>query len=265
MNNEFKCPVCKRIMICPVILSCSHNLCFLCASSSQIHTPPPINIGSDIGQSSPSSSSSFPDIDTSDMDKLSVVSEADSGVVCSSRPGSFAGTPSLANLSITSMSPFVITCPVCRRATPLDEHGANSLTKNKLLETIIEKHLDDKKSNLYCQWCKGDETPAEKMCVKCKAFYCQKCVDNCHPADGPFRDHEVVSADVGKEILNETYDMKSKKCAEHSESLLSDFCNSCKVMVCQGCIEESHTDHETQPLSALCKSHKVSYFSLRTP
>ena len=273
MDNEFKCPVCKRIMICPVLLTCSHSLCFLCASSSQVHTPPPINIGSEIVQSSPSSSSSFPDIDMSEIDKLSVVSEADSGVVCSSRPGSFAGTPSLANLSITSIncySPFVITCPVCRKTTGLDEHGAHSLPKNKLLEAVIENHRDKSKAYPYCQWCKGEDTPADKVCLKCKAFYCNKCVENCHPADGPFRDHDVVAAEDGKTVINEAYDEKAKKCSEHSQSFYSDFCATCRVLVCKNCLEENqHTDHEIVPISNLCKSHKVrillfslSFFSL---
>ena len=42
-------------------------------------------------------------LDFPDMDKLSIVSETDSGVVCNSRPSSYVGTPSVANIFIQSL------------------------------------------------------------------------------------------------------------------------------------------------------------------
>lgn len=261
MELELRCPTCKRFFINPVMLSCSHNMCLTCASSNQVHTPPQINID-DGSQSTTSSSNSGTDMDLSDLDKLSLISEADSGVICTSRPGSFAGTPSVGNLSFPGFNThaFGLTCPLCKKTSLLDEHGAKSLPKNKLLESIVDKHTQSLKVGLYCQLCSGDSTPSTKMCLQCKVFYCDKCVENCHPSRGPFVDHKLVSPLDGKATLQAEHISSRDTCAEHINEPIDMFCNMCKITVCHICVKDGcHMNHDVQSLSDVCKSRKVSY------
>ena len=259
MEQELRCPKCKRLFINPVMLSCLHNMCLACASSLQIHTPPQINID-DGSPSSNISTSSAPETDFSDLDKLSVISEADSGVICSSRPGSFAGTPSVGNLSFHGFSnhAFGLTCPVCKKVSLLDEHGSNSLPKNRLLEAIVDKHRSSLKTGVHCQLCDGESSAATKMCLHCKIFYCDKCLDICHPSRGPFADHVIVSATEGKDVLVKERNSKAELCSEHDTEKLDKYCSMCRIQVCQICCSQGcHVNHDVRPLGDVCKSRKV--------
>ncbi|CAH8460656.1 unnamed protein product [Schistosoma mattheei] len=196
MDSELRCPSCRRFFQCPLLLPCGHSLCNLCAagallpasepsiaasiaaalhlSTAETFSPasgPPQSsssssstTGSSIGCPSTSNSQgntqimSCTSIIPSDSDQMSVVSETDSGVIVSSRPGSYVGrlpviicsstsglgpsqTYSISSSSISQVSSGLI-CPICNHVVGLfDDKGLSHLPRNRALERIISKFV----------------------------------------------------------------------------------------------------------------------------
>lgn len=273
MEEELKCPVCRQLFTNPIVLPCSHSLCLHCAVSiqvpaSQFHSPATAGPGggdSAESVSSGGSGGSAADYDYLDIDKLSLVSETDSGVVCStSRPNSYVGTPSIGNLfNLTSLQSAAlgICCPLCRKVMLLDEQGAKSLQKNCVLENIIDKYSETKQLIVKCQMCEDQNAkPAVEMCEQCEVFYCEMCRDSCHPSRGPLAKHSLVTPLEGKALLRAKHKNKELKCTEHSDENLSMYCVLCRTTVCCVCVQDGrHINHDVQPLGATCKTQKVSF------
>jgi tripartite motif-containing protein 9/67 len=127
----------------------------------------------------------------SDLDKLSVFSENDSGLssntsttlggtlvnlssssssstnsshnnsTCSSRPSSGylsngSNSPALPPpppLPACSLYSTFLPCPKCNRMIYMDETGVDSLAKNTCLENIVERYTESKKLSIKCQMC----------------------------------------------------------------------------------------------------------------
>ena len=272
MEEELKCPVCRRLFTSPIVLPCSHSLCLHCAVSiqvpaSQFHCPASGPGGGDSAESvsSGGSGGSAADYDYLDnIDKLSLVSETDSGVVCNtSRPNSYVGTPSIGNLfHLTSLQSAAvgICCPLCKKVMFLDEQGANSLPKNCVLENIIDKYSETKQLVVKCQMCEDqDAKPSVEMCEQCEVFYCETCRESCHPSRGPLAKHNLVTPLEGKALLRAKHKNKELKCTEHPDEKLSMYCVLCRTTVCSVCMQDGrHINHDFQPLGATCKAQKVS-------
>lgn len=260
MEEELKCPLCRRLFTNPVLLPCTHSLCLACAVSIQQPAPPLHNTSSEHNVSDASSHHSSSTHSDSDSDKVSLLSETDSGVVCNSRPNSYVGTPSIGNLvfSVQGHVSLGISCPVCKRLILLDEEGANSLPKNRVLENIVEKYGENKNYKVQCQMCESKEAKtATKMCEQCEVFYCDGCLESCHPSRGPLAKHNLVTPGDGKVLLKARH--KTMKCNEHVDESLSMYCLMCKTVVCYACVQDGrHMNHDVQALGASCKAQKVS-------
>ena len=267
METELKCPVCRRLYTNPVLLPCTHSVCLACAVSIQQPAQQLQNNSeshsesSEDGNTSSSHHHQLTEDSLQDSDKVSLLSETDSGVVCNSRPNSYVGTPSIGNLvfSIHGNAVVGICCPVCKRLIFLDEEGANTLPKNRVLEKIVDKYGENKQYVVQCQLCEGDKTnAATKMCEQCEVFYCDGCLDNCHPSRGPLAKHQLVSPDEGKTFLRSKHKDIQTKCSEHKDENLSMFCVLCKTIVCYVCVQDGrHINHEVQAIGVMCKSQKV--------
>lgn len=260
MEEELKCPVCLRFYCNPLVLPCSHSLCAGCARSLQENTQP--QISQNIEETPVINEQSDIIKDFPDIDKVSVVSETDSGVVCNSRPNSYVGTPSIGNLfQAIHGSSYSIKCPVCKKNVYLDEKGYNSLPKNKVLETIVEKYAVDHEQvqiAVKCELCEKESKNASVMCEQCEVFYCDSCRDSCHPSRGPLAQHNLVDPKQGKAILRAKNKGKEIKCLEHVEEHLSMYCLVCKLSVCYICHQDGqHISHDVQALGAMSKSQKV--------
>uniref|UniRef100_A0A915IWS8 Uncharacterized protein n=1 Tax=Romanomermis culicivorax TaxID=13658 RepID=A0A915IWS8_ROMCU len=81
-----------------------------------------------------------------ESDKMSMVSETDSGVVCSaSRPNSFILGYSASKLQQqharmgvgAGQSPLCLQCPQCRQVCHFDESGAHGAPRNKALANVV--------------------------------------------------------------------------------------------------------------------------------
>ena len=258
MEEELKCPVCCRFYTNPVLLPCSHSMCLACAQSNQVPAQQLLPQSDD-------SSSAFSELDYPDIDKLSLLSETDSGVVLNSRPNSYVGTPSIGSFFYQSIqgNALGICCTVCKKNIYLDENGVSTLPKNRVLESIVDKYGEQKSLDTYCQLCEGDPRVATAMCEQCEIFYCTECRESCHPSRGPLAKHNLVPPVQGKALLRTLNKNRETKCQEHVDEHLSMYCMLCRTTVCYICVQDGrHINHDVQALGAMCKSQKVQDISL---
>ncbi|CAH0581246.1 unnamed protein product [Chrysodeixis includens] len=228
MEEEIRCFVCKEFYREPVLLPCGHALCRVCAVNLQTHVH--------------ESDNSVASNDYQEADKASVSSETDSGVVCGSRPNSYAGTPAAPAYSSAA---FTISCPSCSKVIYLDDNGAEGLPPFRVMRTIVERFggvTGAPPAEEACQMCEGERRAAVVRCEQCSVRYCAGCRDAWHPTRGPLAQHELRA-------LGTT-------CADHGSPPVL-YCNTCLVPICQRCLAERHSAHETQALSIAARTHKT--------
>lgn len=204
--------------------------------------------GNSTGNSSTSESISS-DQDTAD--KVSILSEADSGVICTSRPSSYAGTPNLQALLFppSGGAVYSLTCPICRKIVFFDDGGARNLPPYRTMESIIDRFCE--REALRCQMCEVEPKIAAVVCEQCEIRYCDSCRELCHPARGPLAKHNLT-APRGASNHRESV------CIEHCTETLTVFCLTCKIALCQQCLSDNrHQSHEIQSIATICKSQKV--------
>lgn len=231
-------------------------------TSAQVHAPHNHHQHHQHHQSTSSSvstgSSSAAESVSSDQDqadKVSILSEADSGVVCcTSRPGSYAGTPNLQGLLFPPSGGIVLSlaCPLCRKIVFFDETGARNLPSYRIMESIIDRFCE--REALRCQMCESEPPKvATVVCEQCEIRYCDGCRELCHPARGPLAKHNLTKP-------RGPLHLRESQCSEHNE-LLTMYCLTCKIPTCQLCFNENrHNSHDVQQISSMCKSQKVSRF-----
>ncbi|XP_059614320.1 E3 ubiquitin-protein ligase TRIM9 isoform X2 [Phlebotomus argentipes] len=269
MEEELRCPVCKQLFASPVLLPCYHALCLGCALelqspsttttivTAQVHPAPAQHHSSSSASSTSSASSGSSSAtesvssDQDQADKVSILSEADSGVVCcTSRPGSYAGTPNLQGLLFppSGGAVFSLACPHCRKIVFFDEGGARNLPPYRAMESIVDRFCE--REALRCQMCESEPRVASVVCEQCEIRYCDTCRELCHPARGPLAKHSLTRP-RGASTVRESV------CGEHTEGL-SLYCITCKSPTCQQCLTENrHHSHDVQPISAMCKAQKT--------
>ncbi|CAN7950172.1 unnamed protein product [Ixodes pacificus] len=297
MEEELKCPACKHFYTNPVLLPCSHSLCLNCALSAQQPANAPSTASTttttsaasthgtasstseDSGNSTNSSGGAPSELGTAadypDGDKLSLLSETDSGVVCTSRPNSYVGTPNLQGVAMFppmllqgGVALLSLACPECHKLVYLDENGAHNLARNRALQNIVDKYGETRRLPVACQLCEADRPrEASVMCDQCEVFYCDECRENCHPARGPLAKHTLLEPQQGKKALRARAlggnAGRDAKCSEHGDEALSMYCMVCKAAACVLCLQDGrHANHDVQPLGSMCKAQKVMFFSL---
>ncbi|XP_065357004.1 E3 ubiquitin-protein ligase TRIM9 isoform X1 [Calliphora vicina] len=194
--------------------------------------------------------------DQDQADKVSILSEADSGVVCcsnTSRPVSYAGTGHIQGLlqgaaSAPPGAAYSLTCPLCRKIVFFDEGGVRNLPPYRAMESIVDRFCA--REALRCQMCETDPKVASLVCEQCEIRYCDSCRELCHPARGPLAKHTLVKPKGAAQ-------QRESVCGEH-EDILSMYCLTCKMPACPECInDQRHPQHEVQPISTTCKAQKT--------
>ena len=258
MDEELKCPVCRRIFNNPVTLVCQHSICLHCATGLEQQAVHGSNSGGSSNGSAESVSSTGScqyDI-LSDIDKMSVISESDSGFTTDSRPSSYSGSGSLLSLRNTGS---IIQCPKCRRLTALDQRGSAALPQARCLQNICSRRRS--KQEPSCQMCDPDRPdegrPASIECLECHILYCNSCLGACHPARGPLSKHtlrQVVTGQVSFPQITSS----DVTCFEHNGRTIDEFCCTCNLLVCEQCKLSRHREHQFENIPVGCKSQKVS-------
>ncbi|XP_018796853.1 PREDICTED: E3 ubiquitin-protein ligase TRIM9 isoform X2 [Bactrocera latifrons] len=221
--------------------------------------PPSTRHSSNSSAASTASSATGSESVTSDQDqadKVSILSEADSGVVCcsnTSRPVSYAGTAQLQGLlqgaaAAPPGAAFYLTCPLCRKLVFFDEGGVRNLPAYRTMESIVDRFCA--REALRCQMCETDPKVASIVCEQCEIRYCDACRELCHPARGPLAKHNLVKP-------RNAASQRESVCGEHGDTL-SMYCFVCKMPACPQCIaEKQHPGHEVQSISVTCKAQKT--------
>ena len=142
MDYELRCPACKDYYQSPVYLPCSHSICYTCALNSL-----------------------FNDSFTSDLDKLSLTSDNDSGISCS-----LLLPPALPKISSLSSSSTYLQCPTCSKTIPLDQSDVKNLPKNRLLADIVHRYHG---TNVSPESTQPIENKPDFYCLNCRSEYCQ--------------------------------------------------------------------------------------------
>lgn len=274
MEEELRCPYCRNLFNNPVLLPCSHSLCLGCALATQIPASQLTASTSATPLHSDGDTISVCVSDTADFesDKVSVVSETDSGVVCNSRPNSYVGTTP--NFHPSNHVGLCVVCLQCRKVAYMDETGALSLPRSRALANVVQRHFGHSntpvgtpvETSVMCQLCESQPpSPATVMCEQCDIYYCDRCQQNCHPARGPLARHSLIKATVAKLKLESRKGSKESKCVDHLTETLTMFCLVCKVPVCCLCLQGGqHGTHDVQSLGSMGKAQKVGKSLLLT-
>lgn len=280
MEDELRCPVCKQLFSNPVLLPCYHALCLNCA----VHLQQPAAHGAAASTSSAASTTSSAGTaeadpggapsdsgasatagaDYQEVDKLSILSETDSGVVCTSRPNSYVGTPNLQGLLLfppagAGVAVLSLACPLCHKHVYFDEGGAHNLPKYRAMQVIVDKVLETRQVTVCCQLCESEPAaPAAVMCEQCEVLYCEACRENCHPTRGPLARHTLLEPSAGRAALRARNRARDAQCADHDDEPLAMYCLVCKAPACALCLQDSrHSSHDVQPINTMCKAQKV--------
>ena len=164
------CNVCRKTMIDPRILECSHSFCLKCLESSTVSDESP-------------------------------------------------------------------RCPTCQIAFLRPQGGIKYLKKNEFIEQLNNL----KESNINCDVCSENE--AVKYCVECSFNYCSTCLVP----------HSRIPTSSKHQLLSEMSRSYRKNfissCDEHSK-LITLFCKSCKVVLCDHCLALNHKDHRTESIAS---------------
>ncbi|XP_043209671.1 E3 ubiquitin-protein ligase TRIM9-like isoform X2 [Amphibalanus amphitrite] len=245
MEEELRCPVCQQIYSNPVLLPCGHAMCLNCALQRQC-PPSAVTVRPDPDES---------DTSGSDVDKLSVASETDSGVVCGSggsRPASYLGSPEPAALALL--------CRKCGKHVYFDEHGAYNLPRYRTLQKVVDRYVEAKDVVLKCQLCESSPRDAAVLCEQCEVLYCEPCRERCHPSRGPLAQHRLTEPRAGRGGAPSASARHPVPCScpDHPGQPLVNYCVDCKLAVCNSCVQDGkHRGHELQSLAVIAKAHKT--------
>ena len=253
MDLELRCTLCKEYYQSPVYLPCSHSLCCNCALVSVRTT----NTNDDHNSSM---NISF----ASDLDKLSLTSDNDSGISSTSRPSSLLLPPALPELSLISIESThrtiystYLQCSVCSKIIDMDTSGVRSLPKNDLLINIINGYQREQAFEQYtpkCQSCRSSkEQSITSVCEQREIGYCDECRELYHPMRGLHSKYDLINAN--EQIFNHN---KNTFCSNHLNRLASFYCLHCRIQCCQLC--SKHTSHQMIPIHQATKMLKVNSF-----
>ena len=172
-----------------------------------------------------------------------------------------------------------ISCPVCKKVTPLSPAGVQGLQHDFRIQQIREilhrqssspppnassgprspePHISDGEHH-GCDICKSRQRRASASvhCSQCSLFFCVKCLEK-HEQNTLFSGHHIVDLEA---------DSASDKlfCKTHKDYTVKYFCKPCGSMLCTICIMDHPSDHAPVPLdrSVIEKYQQDLHDSLR--
>ncbi|TGZ59216.1 hypothetical protein CRM22_009213 [Opisthorchis felineus] len=159
----------------------------------------------------------------SDSDQVSVLSETDSGVVVTSRPGSYIARTSVlashSNGPSSSLNTIThgLICPACNRIIALlDDKGIGHLPRNRALERVVFKFASPEmlQQNLI-----------ETTVVNTETFPLLSATDPLNRPGGP---------------LCQLCEEPEKGASEQTGNVASVWCEQCEIFYCTSCREKCH-------------------------
>ena len=152
-----------------------------------------------------------------------------------------------------------LTCPNCRRTTPLPPAGVPGLQTNFHIEHLFEIRdlLSKAKEPQKTQCEKCEESLATGFCHDCHQFVCNKCTA-LHQTWKEFIAHQISSlSDVQKGAVNLVPPTKRVMyCQRHPEKNLLIYCETCGELICNHCTIRLHQGHKYDLVTDTFPKHK---------
>ncbi|XP_071506774.1 uncharacterized protein [Diadema antillarum] len=149
----------------------------------------------------------------------------------------------LERVSQTQPSQQTITCPVCRKGTPVPSGDVSKLQTNVPLNSLVD---EVKTKNPTCTVCEMDEKPpAVSYCQDCAKNMCKSC-ESAHSAWKPVSNHEVVT--VSEVLSGKVPVRRRRKCKTHPSADEDCFCTHCRENICSTCgmLEHMQAGHQLE-------------------
>ncbi|XP_072163924.1 uncharacterized protein [Diadema setosum] len=123
-----------------------------------------------------------------------------------------------------------ITCPVCRKKTPLPSGDVSKLQTNVPLSSLVD---EVKTKSPTCSVCEMDEKlPAVFYCQDCEKNMCKSC-EKTHCIWKPFSTHSIVA--ISEVISGKVPLRKRRNCKKHPNDDGNCFCTGCREYICCTC------------------------------
>ena len=159
-----------------------------------------------------------------------------------------------------------LSCPQCRRDTPLPAGGVPGLQGAFYIHYLFDIQDALKKvsssEQTMCNKCKKYE--AVGFCRTC-GFACQRCKE-LHQEWDEYKTHEFIDLDTltGDVTTLVPPLKKTLFCSKHTETKADLYCETCDELICRDCIVRVHRDHQYDLVSeSFAKQEKVIVDSLK--
>ena len=174
----------------------------------------------------------------------------------------------LERLVVRDRDGHTLTCPNCRRTTPLPPAGVSGLQTDFHVEHLLEIRdmLSKAKEPQKTQCEKCEQSLATGFCRDCGQFVCNKCTE-IHQTWKEFSTHQIASLSVvQKEAANLVPPTKKVMyCPKHPENILKIYCESCGELICNDCTIRLHQGHNYDLVTDTFPKHKEEIVSSLQP
>ena len=174
----------------------------------------------------------------------------------------------LERLVVQDRDGLTLTCPNCRRTTPLPPTGVLGLQTDFHVEHLFEIRdlLSKAKEPRKTQCEKCEQSLATGFCRDCGQFVCNKCTE-IHQTWKEFSTHQIASLSVvQKEAANLVPPTKKVMfCPKHPENILKIYCETCGELICNDCTIRLHQGHNYDLVTDTFPKHKEEIVSSLQP
>ena len=174
----------------------------------------------------------------------------------------------LEHLVIQDRDGHTLTCPNCRRTTPLPPAGVSGLQTDFHVEHLfeIQDMLSKAKAPQKTQCEKCEQSLATGFCRDCGQFVCNKCTE-IHHTWKELSTHQIASlSDVQQEAANLVPPTKKVMyCPKHPEKSLKIYCETCAELICNHCTICLHQGHNCDLVTDTFPKHKEEIVSSLQP
>ena len=162
-----------------------------------------------------------------------------------------------------------VTCPKCRRPTPVPPNSITGMQSafhiHNLFEIrdTLEKAKEPQKTQ--CEMCK--KATATGFCRDCGKFVCDKCTE-LHQLRVDFTTHNIVTV---SDVQSEAASLKPVKkktvmrCEKHSQKKLKIYCENCQELICSDCTVRLHQGHQYDLVTDTFPKHRDEILSHLQP
>ena len=154
-----------------------------------------------------------------------------------------------------------VTCPTCKKSTPLKSGGVNALLKDlrKSYEAEVAQYtrkIQSKEENSCDQCILKSNGPAVSFCMECSEFLCESC-SNHHKAWRKTLNHKLLQVggeQVDSKALNVPH--KPMNCQLHNDETLKFYCEKCSALICRDCRDLHHKGHTVDRVEQMAEKEK---------